>query len=51
MDGFTRRRDAVAGSMRGALEDAAFEGRALDDRTAAELVASADRLLAEMARA
>jgi hypothetical protein len=51
MDGFTRRRDGVAGGMRGALEDAAFGGRPLDAKTAPALTESADRLLAEIARA
>jgi hypothetical protein len=51
MDGFTRRRDAAAESMRGVLEDAAFGGRALDGKTAAGLTETADQLLAEMGRA
>ena len=51
MDGFTTRRDAVAGGMRAVLEKAAFGGRAVDDKSASALTDGADRLLAEMARA
>jgi hypothetical protein len=51
LDGFTKRRDAVADSMRTALEEAAFGGPALDSKTASPLTEAADQLLAEMARA
>jgi hypothetical protein len=51
MDGFTRRRDVLAGAMRAALEQAAFGGTAVDSRTALSLTEAADQLMAEMARA
>jgi hypothetical protein len=51
VEGFTSRRDAAAAGMRAALEEAAFGGRPLDAPTAGALMDSADRLVAEMARA
>jgi hypothetical protein len=51
MQGFSERRDAVAGQMLSALEDAAFEGKPLDPRAAAAMVNQADQLIAEIGRA